>query len=352
MGAAELVDDALDVGEPRAGAVVDGPVRSRPISRRTESGSRCPAASMCGERRSAGGRRVGAAGEPGGLGSTTMPVTWWPTMSCSSRARSRRSLWRACSMLARRSLSRRCMYTTAAAATPSRTSIDIAMIARTGGLVSPQRDRSAATTTSAATGQRRGSRGQHGGEQHRHHDELREHPDPDPVAAQRRLGVSANDSVDATTAAATRRAATPPRQCRTQPSPRPRAPTADLRQVDGRHLPDHPQVDDRRHADDRGERDPQGHLQRGGEACEIHQEDDTDCRRRQASADRPIARSSGTGWMVDAGRRWRPHPERMDIFASILLWFGAVVGVAGALLLVAGGVAAAALDTDGIADPA
>ena len=42
----------------------------------------------------------------------------------------------------------------------------------------------------------------------------------------------------------------------------------------------------------------------------------------------------------------------MDIFSSILLGFGTLVGVAGALLLVAGGVAAAALDADSIEDPA
>lgn len=47
-----------------------------------------------------------------------------------------------------------------------------------------------------------------------------------------------------------------------------------------------------------------------------------------------------------AGPRTRSHPGAMDILSSILLVVGTVVGVAGTLLLVVGGVAAAALDAE------
>jgi hypothetical protein len=59
------------------------------------------------------------------------------------------------------------------------------------------------------------------------------------------------------------------------------------------------------------------------------------------------ARRSTTGWTVDAAPGARSHPEAMDILSSILLVLGTVVGVAGTLVLVGGGVAAAALDTEG-----
>ena len=69
---------------------------------------------------------------------------------------------------------------------------------------------------------------------------------------------------------------------------------------------------------------------------------------------RPIGRCAVIDNRLDGRCRPRscPHPERMDIFTSILLWFGTLVGVVGALVLLAGRVAAAALDADSIEDPA
>ena len=65
------------------------------MNRRTEVSVSTPAASMSARARSAGDPGATPLVKRLAWASTTMPVTWWPTMSWSSRARSRRSFSRA-----------------------------------------------------------------------------------------------------------------------------------------------------------------------------------------------------------------------------------------------------------------
>ena len=313
---------------------VDGSVRSSPINRRTEVSVSSPAASMSAKARSAD--ESGSAPFVNRLAwaSTTMPVTWWPTMSCSSRARSRRSLWRA----ARCSCAARCRgggcTPRPRTAAPSSTNIDIAMIARIGGSVGAERDRFGGDDDERDDRPPRASvrAGQHGGEQHRHHDELGEDPDRagrrsrprTSAAATTATAAVANDehaalghAAQATPSAAIgddhqRATAGSTREGSTQRSP--------ITQRSTMTRPRRPRTTNAT---------AQQGTQRVGDASEIHADDDNDRGRRRP---RPIGRCAPADnrlvgrWRHEA--RHHDHAGHGHLF-SIFVMLGAVAGVLG-----------------------